>query len=358
MKIVFGICSWGLGHATRTLPIMRKLVKEGDELMVVSHGGALNLLKTELGESARYADLEDYQPPYTLNPRVLALNTFLNAPQYISSMDREHRYVRRLLLNEKVDAIFSDNRFGFYALNVPSFYMTHQLRLMNPLHMRSLEYGSEHFNRWFLNRFASVLIPDFRENGLSGRLAHELSVIDEDKLNYVGALSDFKYRAVKQDIDVLASISGFEPQRSALEKLILQHLVGIEGNTVVSLGRPAETVTRDNMRVQGLSLRAEQEELLNRAKVVIARSGYSTVMDLYALGKKAILIPTPGQTEQEYLAAYHMGLGNYYCVQQSELDIKRQLKEVMARDHPRVQHSTEHAVENAVGIITGTGGPN
>lgn len=109
--------------------------------MVVSHGGALNLPKTELGERAKYADLEDCQPPRTLNPRVLALNTFLNAPQYITSMDREHRYVRRLLVNEKVYAIFSGNRFGFHALNIPSFFTTHQLRILNPLHRKSLESG-------------------------------------------------------------------------------------------------------------------------------------------------------------------------------------------------------------------------
>ena len=163
MKLVFGICSWGLGHATRTLPIMRKFIDEGDDVIAVSHGRALDLLKTELGDGAQYAELADYQPPRTLNPRVLALNTFLSAPQYITSMDREHRYVRRLVANQRVDAIFSDNRFGFYALDVPSFFMTHQLRLMNPLHLKTLEYGSEHFNRWFLDRFAAVIIPDFRD---------------------------------------------------------------------------------------------------------------------------------------------------------------------------------------------------
>ncbi len=355
MRLVFGICSWGLGHATRTLPIVRRFVKEGDDVIIVSHGRALELLKSELGENASYVELEDYQPPRTLNPRVLALNTFLNAPQYIASMDREHRFVRRLLLKEKIDIIFSDNRFGFYALDVPSFYMTHQLRLMNPLRLKSLESGSERFNLWFLNRFKGILIPDYRENGLSGRLSHGLSVIDEDDLSYIGPLSDFKYKDVEQDIDLLVSISGFEPHRTAFEKIVLEKLPVLEGRTVVSLGRPAETVVKDNVTVQGLVPREEQEALLNRARLVVARSGYSTVMDLHALGKKGILVPTPGQTEQEYLASYHMAMGNFFCVHQDQLDIKTQSRDTLLRKYPVGQHPTDKSVENAVGLMTGTG---
>jgi uncharacterized protein (TIGR00661 family) len=355
MKLVFGICSWGLGHATRTLPIIRKFVKEGDDVKIVSHGRALELLRSELGESASYVELEDYQPPKTLNPRILALNTFLNAPQYITSMDREHRFVRRLLLSEKVDIIFSDNRFGFYALNVPSFYMTHQLRLMNPLRSKKLESGSERFNLWFLNRFKGILVPDYRENGLSGRLSHGLSVIDEDDLSYVGPLSDFRYQDVEQDIDLLVSISGFEPHRTAFEKIVMEKLSTLEGRVVVSLGRPAETVVKENVKVQGIVSREDQESLLNRAKLVVARSGYSTVMDLHALGKKAILVPTPGQTEQEYLASYHMAMGNFFCVHQDQLDIKKQARDTLLRKYPVRQHSTDKSIENAVGLMTGTG---
>jgi len=357
MRILFGICSWGLGHATRTLPIMRRLVQEGHEITAVSHGNTLNLLRKELGESAGYADLEDYQPPASMNTRALALHTFLSAPQYIFSMRREHRFVEKMVMEGKVDAIFSDNRFGFYSLRVPSFFMTHQLRIMNPLRSKRLESGSERFNKWFLDRFSGVLVPDFKDDGLSGRLAHELAVIDEDRLNYIGVLSDFKYRSLPQDIDVFAAISGFEPSRSAFEKLVLDQLDGFHGKTVVSLGRPAETYFRNGMKVQGLSPRSEQEELLNRAKIVIARSGYSTLMDLYALGKNALLVPTPGQTEQEYLATYHMSLGDYYCVRQRELDIPAQLESVCSRNPPKTQHPTEQAVENAIGVITETAGP-
>ena len=354
MRIAFGICSWGLGHATRTLPIIRKFIDEGDEVAVVSHGNALNLLKNELREAAEYVDLEDYHPPETQNAKLLAFNTFLRFPEYLNAMRREHRFVEKLLVREKVDAIFSDNRFGFYSLRVPSFFMTHQLRIMNPLHLRSLESGTEILNRWLLDRLAGVIVPDFRENGLAGKLAHGLSVIDEDDLSYIGALSDFRQRELTQDIDLFVSISGIEPQRTAFEGIVMKQLEDFDGSAVVSLGRPAESGAGNKVKVQGISPKAKQEELLNRARIVIARSGYSTLMDLCILGKKALLVPTPGQTEQEYLAEFHMGQGGYFCVRQRELDIPNQLDEVLSRSPPRPQYPTERAVENAVGVITGT----
>lgn len=358
MRIIFGICSWGLGHATRSLPIIRRFVREGDEVTVVSFGRALELLRSELGENAHFAELPDYQPPSTLNPRRLVLDTFLSTPSYLLSMKREHSFVERLLNDGKIDAIFSDNRFGFYSIKAPSYYMTHQLRLLNPVDIRGLESGSEIFNRWFLKRSAGVIVPDFKENGLAGRLAHDLSVIEEDRLNYIGVLSDFSHRPVPQDLDVLVSVSGFEPQRSAFEELVLSQMSGIERDSVVSLGRAAEAEMRGRVRVQGLSSKDEQELLLNRAKVVVSRSGYSTLMDLCVLQKKALLVPTPGQTEQEYLAAYHMDRQDYHCVSQGELDISSQLDAALACTPPRLQHSVDRAVENAVGIITSTSSLN
>jgi hypothetical protein len=354
MRVIFGICSWGLGHATRSLPIIRKFIREKDEVTIVSYGSASALLRNELGESAAFVELPDYRPPTTRNSRRLALDTLLSSPQYLYSMQREHRYLERLAQDGRVDIIFSDSRYGFYSLHVPSFFMTHQLRFMNPLFLRALESGSETFNRWFLDRSAGVLVPDFKENGLAGRLAHGLSVIDERKLNYIGVLSDFGLRQTPQDIDIFVSISGVEPHRSSFERLVTNQLEGIEGNIVVSLGRPASSEIRGNIKVQGLVARATHEGLLNRAKVVVARAGYSTLMDLCALGKRSLLIPTPGQTEQEYLASYHMGRGDFYCVNERELDIPGQLDAVLSRDPPILQHSTERAVDNAIGVMTGT----
>ena len=189
MRILFGVCAWGLGHATRTLPIIRKTLEEGHEVTVVSSGRALSMLHQELGDGAMFARLEDYRPPETLNPSFLALATLLHFPAYVNAMLREHDFVRKFILDRRIDIIFSDNRYGFYSRDVPSYFMGHQLRIPNPLGNSILESGAEIYNRNILNRYTSVLIPDFEVDGLSGRLAHDLSIIDERRLNYIGPIS-------------------------------------------------------------------------------------------------------------------------------------------------------------------------
>ncbi len=355
MRIAFGICSWGLGHATRTLPIIRKFIEEGDDVVVVSHGQALSLLRDELDGGALFHELRDYPPPATHHAKLMALDAAVSIPKYIYTMKKEHDFVEKLLEREKVDAIFSDNRFGFYSVKVPSFYMTHQLRIMNPLGVHALESATERLCDWLLNRLAGLMVPDFASDGLSGRLAHGLSVIDERDVHYVGALSDFEKRSDVQDIDVFASISGPEPQRTSFESILLEQLRGFEGKAIVSLGTRAETRTCGDLEVRGLTTRSERESLLNRSKLVIARSGYSTIMDMCALGKRSLLVPTPGQTEQEYLADYHMDRKSYFCVREGALDLKRQIGQLVSWNPPRMQHSVARSVENAVGVITQTG---
>ncbi len=354
MRIAFGVCSWGLGHATRTLPIIRKFIDEGDEVTVVSHGGALSLLQDELNGSVSYHELEDYPPPTTLHPKLLALDACMNIPKYISTMKREHDFVERLLDREKIEAIFSDNRFGFYSVKVPSFYMTHQLRIMNPMGFHVLESATERLCDWLLERLAGLMVPDFQSDGLSGRLAHGLSVIDEKDVHYIGALSDFERHSGNEDIDVFASVSGPEPQRSSFERILLEQLKDFDGKAVVSLGKRSEGRKSGNLEILGLTTKTERENLLNRSKLVIARSGYSTIMDLCALGKKSLLIPTPGQTEQEYLADYHMDRKSYFCVHERNLDLKTQISGMASWNPPKMQHSVARSVENAVSVITQT----
>lgn len=354
MRIAFGICSWGLGHASRTLPIIRRFAEEGDEVTVVSHGAALELLRNELDGTVAYHDLEDYLPPTTSNSKLVALDAFASIPRYLGAMKREHEFVERLLDRERISAVFSDNRFGFYSVRVPSFFMTHQLRIMNPIKSRFLESATERIASWLLKRVAGVIVPDFRSEGLSGRLAHGLSVIDERDVNYIGALSDFERHSDGEDIEVFASVSGPEPQRTAFEGIVLRQLRGFQGKAVISLGKKAVTRVDGQVEIRGLIGKRERQDLLNRSKVVISRSGYSTIMDMCALGKKSLLVPTPGQTEQEYLADYHMNRGSYFCVPERELDVAGQLAKVASRRPPRLQHSVPKAVENAVSLITQT----
>ncbi|MGD0329126.1 MAG: glycosyltransferase family protein [Nitrososphaeria archaeon] len=353
MKILFGVCSWGLGHATRTLPIIRKIIEDGHEVTVVSSGRALSMLKQELGPGPSFARLDDYHPPGTLNPSYLTVGTLLRFPVYVTAMLHEHDFVRRLLARRKVDVIFSDNRFGFYSREIASFFMTHQLRILNPLGVGVLEDGTEIYNKYFLDRYTGILVPDFEEDGLAGRLDHGLSIIDEKRLNYIGVLSEFSYHPAVEDVDVFVSISGPEPQRSAFEGLVRKQLDDFEGRVVVSLGKPEDNGHMVH-NLKGYLERDEREELLNRSKIVVARSGYSTLMDLCSLRKRGFLIPTPGQVEQEYLAKYHMERRNFYSVRERELDFKAQLEEALSFRSPKLKYPTDRAVEKAVDVITGT----
>jgi hypothetical protein len=351
--MLFGVCSWGLGHATRTLPIIRKTVEEGHEVTVVASGRALNMLKQELGPGPSFASLEDYHPPDTLIPSYLALGTLLRFPLYVTAMLHEREFVRRLLAHQRMDVIFSDNRFGFYSRHVPSYFMSHQLRILNPLGDKVLEDGTEIYNRYFFNRYAGVLVPDFEEDGLAGRLAHNLSIINEKLLTYIGVLSEFNYHPTVQDVDVFVSISGPEPQRSSFEGLIRRQMDGYEGKVVVSLGKPEDN-GHAAPNLKGYLGREEREDMLNRSKIVVARSGYSTLMDLCSLRKKGFLIPTPGQLEQEYLAKHHMERRRFYSVQEKDVDFREQLDEALSFRTPELKYPTTKAVEKAVDVITQT----
>ncbi len=354
LKMLFGVCAWGLGHATRTLPIIRRTVEEGHDVTVVSSGRALTVLRQELGDGVTFAHLEDYKPPETLNPSFLALSTLIRFPVYVTAMFHEHDYVRRFLEEKHFDVIFSDNRFGFYSREVPSYFMGHQLRILNPLGNKVLEDGTEVYNKYFLDRYAGVIVPDFEEDGLAGRLAHDLSIFDERRLNYIGVLSEFAYRPSVEDIDVFVSISGPEPQRSSFERLVRGQLDGYGGKIVFSLGKPEDS-RDEGPNLRPYLSRQEREEFLNRSRIVVARSGYSTLMDLATLRKRGFLVPTPGQLEQEYLAEHHMGRKTFYSVPERELDLPSQLEEALGFKAPALICRSDHAVEKAVDVMTQTG---
>lgn len=351
MQFLFGVCAWGLGHATRTLPIIRKVVKEGHEVTVVSSGRALDMLKRELGSSVMFCRLEDYNPPETSLPRFLVPAAIANFPIYLKAMFREHEFVRRFIQDKNIDVIVSDNRFAFYSRDIPSYFIGHQLRILNPLGNIALENGTEIYNGYFLKRYAGVIVPDFEEEGLAGRLAHDLSRIDQKRLSYIGVLSEFAYRPVQQDIDVFVSISGPEPHRTIFEGLARRQLESYRGKVVFSLGKP-EANDYDGSNVRTYLNRNEREELLNRSKIVISRSGYSTLMDLFSLRKRGFLIPTPGQIEQEYLAQYHKK--TFYCVKELEMDLPNQLHDALSFHPPSLKYPPEKSVEKAVDLITQT----
>lgn len=355
MKVIYAVCSWGLGHATRSLPVIRKLIDENNQITIISHDRSLELLKKELGPNLEYIDIRDYPMLLSENSRQFMAKSMVYWPNFIHRMRHGLSEVTKILKHEKYDLIISDGRYDIYSKKIPSFFISHMMRILNPLRINMFEKGSETFNLFFFKRFAGVLIPDYSdENNLSGDLSHNLYKIDEKKLHYIGVLSDFKKKKIKKDIDYLLSITGPEPQRSILEKKLISQAANLDGKIVATLGK-TETkniVKNDNIETYSFMTKEQRENILNRSKLVVSRSGYSTILDLAVIGTKALMTPTPGQTEQEYLAQYHNKKNTFYSVNQNNIDLLRDIEKAKRTTGINWECDVDKSVENIMHVIT------
>ena len=354
MRVIYGVCSWGLGHATRSLPVIRKLIKEDNEVTIISNGRSLELLKKELRDKIDYFDIPDYPMLLSENSRQFMVKSVVYWPSFIARMESGLQKLKKILQNRKCDRIISDARYDLYSRTIPSFFISHQIRILNPLRIKMFERGSEIFNLFFFKRFAGIIVPDYKEDNLSGDLSHNLKKIDENKLHYVGVLSDFKKKKKKKDIDYLISISGPEPQRTMLEEKLLPQLEDLKGKIIITLGKTEDKDKFSNKNIETYSFlsKDKREDFLNRSKLVISRSGYSTILDLAVIGTKAFMTPTPGQIEQEYLGRYHNKKGSFYSVDQNNIDLKRDVEIAKNRTGIKRECNVDKAVENIIDIIT------
>ena len=360
MRVLYGVCSWGLGHATRSLPVIRKLIKEGNSVTVLSTGTSLELLKLELNDSAGYLDMKDYPLPYTERSKVFIVKFFLSSPRLVKSMIDEHRRFLKILDRNKFDLIVSDNRYGVFHRKIPSFLITHQLRIIAPQRIKLIENSFERFHSYFQRCFTNIIVPDYEEDGISGELSHDLNLLKTENVEYIGILSDFKNLDVAEDVDFLFSISGPEPQRKVMEDLIFAQVNDIPGKIIMSLGRKTNddikkkrNMLSENIKLYDFLPRKKRELILNRSKFIVSRSGYSTLMDIYSLKKKAMFIPTPQQTEQEYLARHHEEKGNFLFVNQDELDLSKDLIRAKQYKGPDKRCDIDKSTENFLQVIFG-----
>lgn len=354
MEIIYAICSWGLGHATRSLPVLRKLISEKHNLTVISNGRSLEVLKKELGDQAIYVDIPDYPMLLSENTRQFLAKSMVYWPVFIKRIEDGLAQLQKILEKNHYDCIISDARYDMYSKKIPSFFISHQMRIMNPLQITMFERAMERFNMFFFKRYVGVMVPDYKENSLSGDLSHNLKRIDENTIHYVGVLSDFTKQPMKKDIDYLISISGPEPQRSILEEKLATQAQELEGDIVMTLGKTEKySITKKkHLTTYSFVTKELREELLNRTKLVVSRSGYSTLMDVAVVGTKALFIPTPGQIEQEYLAKYHNELGTFYSVSQDAVHLKSDV--TIAKDKTGFTRDCDvkKTVENIMDIIT------
>ena len=333
MRILYGVCAWGLGHATRSLPILRRLVAD-HEVLVYSDGAALAYLRRELG--GRAAFLPATVPyPNIFSGSALALRFFALAPRLVGAMRAEYRETQRLVAAHRVDRVVSDSRWGVSAPRVPSLFISHHLKQLAPPRLRAAERLTEWVTwRAIHPRYRRILVPDVSEDGgLSGRLAHELHCYAPSQLVYLGLLSDLTPGPGQRpasdagaSLDTLVVLGGPEPSRSRLEARLLPDLARLPGRTVVLRGLPAgDGPPWPTGGVEALShaSRDERDRLFGAARVIVGRSGYSTLMDVAQVGARALLVPMRGQTEQEYLAVRLARKGLVHAVAERDVDLAR-----------------------------------
>ena len=331
-RILFAVHDWGLGHATRSLVLIRALVQRGDAvtiLMAPSRG--MSLLRAELDECCEYLEYDDIPKPFSRYPAVFYFRMSLAVPQVWRRFSLEQRLTERLVRERRFDAVVSDSRLGVWSRAVPSYCLFHSLRQISPGRPARLERTVERAQRYALRGYRAIFVPDTDGiDALAGDLAHDLDLDwGAGRLVYLGPLSELGAKAAREDVDYFFSISGVEPHHTMLAQSVLAALPSLSGRSIVALGRPeAAGDVREigGATIHGYLDRAAQGEALARARVIVGRSGYTTLMELAGFGKRALFIPTPGQSEQEYLAKLHRERGHVFSTTQSVLDIATDLE--------------------------------
>lgn len=298
-NILVAPLNWGLGHATRCIPIILKLEEFGFTPIIASDGAALQLLKKEFPHLTSL-ELPSYRISYPQKSKNFRWKMIQNIPTIILAAAKEGKLVDKWITEHQLSGIISDNRIGVYSNQIPSIYITHQLNVLTGL----TTYVSTKLHQKIMRKFTECWIPDFEnEPNLSGKLGH--SNKPDSRIKYIGPLSRFRKMDVRLKYDLMVLLSGPEPQRSSLEEKIILELKKYAGKVVFVKGIVAEKQEisqAENITFYNFMQTEELEKALNESKLVLCRSGYTTIMDLAKLEKKAFFIPTPGQFEQEYLA--------------------------------------------------------
>ena len=301
LRVLICPLDWGLGHASRCIPIISELLKLGCEVQMAADGRSYDLLATEFPQ-LKIFHLPGYNVQYAANKRNLKWKLIAQIPHIIKTIFKENRWLKSYLKTNKVDVLISDNRFGLYNKSIKTIFITHQLLIKTG--NRFTERIGLKINYHFINKFSECWIPDAEKDGLGGELSHPKKLPANFK--YLGPISRFKKVALETQFDRLFVLSGPEPQRTILEKIIINQAESLYGKNLLIRGVSNAYNSRvpKNFEVMDLVSSEKLNSLICQSKIVVSRAGYSTVMDLAKLNSKALLIPTPGQTEQEYLSAF------------------------------------------------------
>jgi len=309
-KVCISPLDWGLGHATRCIPLIEAF-KALDYKIYIATSGPQEVILKQAIPYAHFLPLPGYQIRYTKNKYLLFFALLWQLPKMIYHIWQEHQWLKKAQQVYQFDILISDNRFGFFHKQIASVFITHQLYLQTPFVWTSRLYQKILY-RWLKN-FSSCWIPDTQAApGLSGTLAHP-NKMPSTPFWYMGVLSrwngvdNIKEENAENEITFLAIVSGPEPQRTLFEKQIWEQGNALGKKFVLVAGLPSQSLYKKvsdcGVCYHHLDSQALAKQITS-AKYIIGRGGYTSLMELIGFQKKLILVPTPGQTEQTYLAAH------------------------------------------------------
>jgi UDP-N-acetylglucosamine transferase subunit ALG13 len=320
---------WGLGHASRCIPLIRQWLGQGHKIFIAAAGPSGDLLREEFPDISfiNFPGYEISYPPHGL----MALHLFVRLPKLFYRIKREHHALQAIIREHHIDIVVSDNRFGLHSGQAHCIYITHQVMIKCPDGLKFMEPLLYRLHRRFINKYDECWIPDTAgEGNISADLSHKYPIPPNAK--FIGWLSRFGGAEMltgnyekKTRFDIVAVISGPEPQRSIFEEKLISAL-GNSGYTACLLrgtpGREYNSALPAHIKITDHAPVQKMQEMLDNAGYIICRPGYSSLMDLRILNKNAILVPTPGQTEQEYLATNLFEKGLFYSCRQREFNLE------------------------------------
>jgi uncharacterized protein (TIGR00661 family) len=348
-NILIAPLDWGLGHATRSVPIIQQLLRKNCKVIIAADGAVEALLQQEFPD-LQFITLKGYQINYSKNSWSLPFIIGKQIPKILSAIQYENDFLDEIVKEYSIHGIISDNRYGFYHEEIPSIFITHQLLIKTPFGKLADNY-LQRLNYEYINSFSECWVPDNESSlNLAGELSHP-ETKPSIPVKYVGPLSRFKKANEKAEQHLLILLSGPEPQRTIFENLIIDQLSSYNSPVVLVRGLPSKGNAlhpSSNITVHNHLPAAELGQKINEASLVISRCGYSTVMDLAILQKQSILVPTPGQTEQEYLSKQLMKNNFALCIPQQKFKLTNALELAASFNYRLEYFPTEHSLEPAI----------
>jgi uncharacterized protein (TIGR00661 family) len=329
--VIIAPLNWGLGHATRCIPVIQYLKTICKQVIIASDGSALAFLKKEFPDFI-YEELPSYQIRYST--KSIFINIMMMMPSILRAVFAEKKTALKLVGKYHATVILSDNRFGFRCPSVKNIYMTHQVKILHNIPV--LSYLGSKIHQRIINTFDLCLIPDYNDERA---LCPELTQGNNIKKIFIGPLTRIKKLTLPVKWDICVLLSGPEPQRTVLEKELIKQLIVLKQYKILFATGKQEVNHAHlpkHISIKGLLPTNEVEKILNSSKLLISRSGYSTIMDIEKLDIHAIFIPTPGQTEQEYLGRIFSLKFKYNCLQQHSIG---RLPEIIEKQFDKINNS-------------------